>query len=107
MLLAEADVAGGIDWTVSVDVTITRTHQHATNTTRSGQPTGTHSIVNNRGLAQEPDGHAVGRSRGGLPPKLHVAVDGNGLLLAIIPLAISSMTGHPSRGHGRYSRAGA
>ncbi len=33
-LLAEADAAGGIDWTVSVDSTINRAHQHATNLPR-------------------------------------------------------------------------
>ena len=39
-ILAEADAAGRIDWTVSVDATITRAHQHATNTTRPEQDTG-------------------------------------------------------------------
>ncbi|GAB2473390.1 hypothetical protein GCM10007967_30190 [Xylanimonas ulmi] len=34
VLLAEADAAGKVDWTVSVDATIARAHQHATNTTR-------------------------------------------------------------------------
>lgn len=29
-LLAEADAAGQLDWTVSVDSTINRAHQHAT-----------------------------------------------------------------------------
>jgi transposase len=33
-LLAEADAVGQIDWTVSVDSTVTRAHQHATNLTR-------------------------------------------------------------------------
>ncbi|MEV6626111.1 transposase [Amycolatopsis sp. NPDC051106] len=36
-LLTEADAAGMIDWSVSVDSTIARAHQHATNITR---PTG-------------------------------------------------------------------
>ena len=39
-LLAQADAAGKIDWTVSVDATISRAHQHATNTTRPDQDTG-------------------------------------------------------------------
>ena len=34
-LLAEADAAGEIDWTVSVDSTINRAHQHATNLPRT------------------------------------------------------------------------
>jgi putative transposase len=36
-LLAEADAAGLVEWSVSVDSTIARAHQHATNVTR---PTG-------------------------------------------------------------------
>ena len=39
-ILAEADAAGTIEWTISVDGTINRAHQHATNTTRPDQPTG-------------------------------------------------------------------
>ncbi|CAM3755755.1 Transposase [Occultella aeris] len=39
-LMAEADAAGEIDWTVSADSTINRVHQHATNTTRPKQDTG-------------------------------------------------------------------
>lgn len=39
-LLAEADAAGQIDWEVSVDSTIDRPHQHATNTTRPEQDGG-------------------------------------------------------------------
>lgn len=39
-VLAEADAAGQADWAVSVEATITRAHQHATNTTRPDQDTG-------------------------------------------------------------------
>ena len=39
-LLTSADAAGEIDWDVSVDATIARAHQHATNTTRPDQDTG-------------------------------------------------------------------
>jgi len=39
-LLAEADAAEQIDWMVSVDATINRAHQHATNTARVEQPKG-------------------------------------------------------------------
>ena len=39
-LLAEADAAGKVDSRLSVDATITRAHQHATNTTRPEQDTG-------------------------------------------------------------------
>jgi transposase len=34
-LLAAADAAGMVDWSVSVDSTIARAHQHATNITRN------------------------------------------------------------------------
>lgn len=34
VLVARADAAGLVNWTVSVDSTVVRAHQHATNTTR-------------------------------------------------------------------------
>lgn len=34
-LTAQADAAGLIDWSLSVDSTVARAHQHATNTTRT------------------------------------------------------------------------
>ena len=39
-LLAEADAAGEIDWQLSVDSTINRAHQHATNLSRVERPAG-------------------------------------------------------------------
>jgi transposase len=36
-LVAEADAAGQVDWTVSVDSTVNRAHQHATNVSRVEQ----------------------------------------------------------------------
>jgi transposase len=39
-LMSQADAAGGIDWTISVDSTIARAHQHATNLPRAEGPTG-------------------------------------------------------------------
>lgn len=39
-LLAEADAAGVIDWTISVDSTINRAHQHATTFARVEEPAG-------------------------------------------------------------------
>jgi transposase len=39
-LVAEADAAGQVDWTVSVDSTVNRAHQHATNMTRVERPAG-------------------------------------------------------------------
>jgi transposase len=40
VLLAQADAAGLVGWTVSVDSTINRAHQHATNTKRPEHDTG-------------------------------------------------------------------
>lgn len=39
-VVAQADSAGKVDWTVSIDATINRAHQHVTNTTRPDQDTG-------------------------------------------------------------------
>lgn len=39
-LVAEADAVGDLDWMVSVDSTINRAHQHATNRSRVERPAG-------------------------------------------------------------------
>ncbi|MGN9757279.1 IS5 family transposase [Streptomyces sp. SD31] len=70
---AQADAAGDIDWLVQIDSTIVRAHQHAAATGRKGGSTG-----------DEPDDHALGRSRGGLTTKVHLAVDGQGRPLALL-----------------------
>ncbi|MCQ4205515.1 IS5 family transposase [Streptomyces coelicoflavus] len=70
---AEADATGDIDWLVQIDSTIVRAHQHAAATGRKGGTTG-----------DEPDDHALGRSRGGLTTKIHLACDGRGRPLAIL-----------------------
>ncbi|MEV8312447.1 IS5 family transposase [Streptomyces flavidovirens] len=70
---AQADAAGDIDWLVQIDSTIVRAHQHAAATGRKGGST-----------SDEPDDHALGRSRGGLTTKLHLACDGRGRPLVIL-----------------------
>lgn len=52
-LLADADAAGDIDWTVSVDATINRAHQHATNTTRPEQHTGGTGELHEAGFSSD------------------------------------------------------
>jgi transposase len=42
-LVAEADAAGEVDWTVSVDSTVNRVHQHAANMSRVERPAGVHT----------------------------------------------------------------
>ncbi|MDX3641728.1 IS5 family transposase [Streptomyces sp. MB09-02B] len=70
---AGADAAGDIDWLVQIDSTIVRAHQHAAATPKKGihQP-------------EEPYDHALGRSRGGLTTKIHLACDGKGRPLALL-----------------------
>ncbi|MFD9261043.1 IS5 family transposase [Streptomyces sp. NPDC059538] len=63
-VLAAADAADDIDWTVSVDSTVVRAHQHAAGALKMGR------------RRREPADHALGRSRGGLSTKVHLAADG-------------------------------
>ena len=94
-LLAEADAAGEIDWTASVDSTINRAHQHSTNSAgsnsqpatlaRHGRPAprlAQGAGWNHTNLGLEPLDHAIGRSRGGLvdqdPPRLRRQAAGPG-----------------------------
>jgi transposase len=70
-LQTRADAHALIGWQVSVDSTIMRVHQHAAGARRHGdlqrEPPG--------GAATEPADHALGRSRGGLTTKLHLACE--------------------------------
>jgi transposase len=67
-LLAFADAVGLIIWTVSVDSTINRAHQHAAVARRNPQ-----DQAEPPGL--EPVDHALGRSRGGWTTKVHLACE--------------------------------
>ncbi|WP_405499630.1 IS5 family transposase [Streptomyces anulatus] len=71
-LLAQADAAGDLDWVVAVDSTVVRAHQHAAGARPKGAPVG------------EPDDHALGRSRGGLTTKVHLAADSRCRPLAFV-----------------------
>ncbi|WP_420895496.1 IS5 family transposase [Streptomyces anulatus] len=64
---AKADAAGDIEWLVSVDSTVVRAHQHAAGARKGG--------------LRDP---ALGRSRGGLTSKIHLACDGRGRPLAFV-----------------------
>uniref|UniRef100_A0AAU3HQ92 IS5 family transposase n=1 Tax=Streptomyces sp. NBC_01393 TaxID=2903851 RepID=A0AAU3HQ92_9ACTN len=70
-VLAAADSDDDIDWTVSVDSSVVRAHQHAAGALKRG-PVG----------RVEPADHALGRSRGGLSTKVHLAADGRARPLA-------------------------
>ncbi|MFF4999646.1 IS5 family transposase [Streptomyces sp. NPDC000656] len=71
-LMAQADADEDLNWVVSVDSTIVRAHQHAAGARKKGAP------------ADEPGDHAIGRSRGGLTTKIHLAADGGCRPLAFV-----------------------
>ena len=79
-LQACADAAGKIGWTVSVDSTIVRAHQHAAGARRDG-----HLQKEPPARAgAEPADHGLGRSRGGLTTKVHLACEQGRRLLAVV-----------------------
>lgn len=83
LLQARADAAGFIGWTVSVDSTVARAHQHAAGARRDGdiqkQPPG--------GVQQEPADHGLGRSRGGWTTRTHLACEQGRKLMAVVVTA--------------------
>ena len=79
-----ADAAGHVTWDVSVDSGTARAHQHAAGARKNGaaqqEPPGGNG-------APEPADHALGRSRGGLTSKFHLACEQEQKPLAIIVTA--------------------
>ncbi|WP_376770459.1 IS5 family transposase [Streptosporangium sandarakinum] len=75
------DAIGQVDWSaICVDSTIVRAHQHAAGARKGGTGTG-----RPQQSAQTDQGRqALGRSRGGLTTKIHLAADGRGLPLAFV-----------------------
>ena len=54
-LLAEADAAGELDWTLSVDSTVVRAHQHGATAQRSGdEPDATDTAVDREDVGKLP-----------------------------------------------------
>jgi transposase len=82
-LQARADAAGLITWDVSVDSTIARAHQHAAGARR--HPDQQAELPG--GVSTEPADHALGRSRGGLTTKLHLACEQGQKPLSILVTA--------------------
>ena len=82
-LQAKGDAQGRIDWTVSVDSMTSRAHQHAagarTDGHRQKEPPG--------GVHDEPADHGLGRSRGGLTTKTHLACEQGQKVLSLIVTA--------------------
>ncbi|WP_263407301.1 IS5 family transposase [Micromonospora craniellae] len=82
-LQAAGDATGRIGWTVSVDSMTSRAHQHAAGARTDGhlqkEPPG--------GVHDEPADHALGRSRGGLTTKTHLACEQGQKVLSLIVTA--------------------
>ncbi|MFH9956058.1 IS5 family transposase [Streptomyces roseolus] len=74
------DAVGAVEWTVSIDSTVARAHQHAAGARKKGNAPGDESVDPAAVARRE----ALGRSRGGLTTKVHLAVDGRGLPLSIV-----------------------
>jgi transposase len=79
-LQALADAAGHVTWDVSVDSAIARAHQHAAGARKD-------SAAQKEPPGPEPADHALGRSRGGLTVKFHLAVEQGQKPLAIVVTA--------------------
>ncbi|MEU2721429.1 IS5 family transposase [Streptomyces smyrnaeus] len=74
------DSVGAVEWTVSVDSTVSRAHQHAAGARKKGAAAQGELEDPARAAARQ----ALGRSRGGLTTKVHLACDGRGLPLAVV-----------------------
>ncbi|MFB6872303.1 IS5 family transposase [Streptomyces sp. NPDC056323] len=70
-LQAEADAKGLIAWDVNVDSTVCRAHQHAAGAAKKGTSRRSHQA----GSSSSRPNHGLGRSRGGLTSKIHLAVE--------------------------------
>ena len=80
-LQTQAD-AQGLIWDVRVDTTVVRAHQHAAGARKGGPAT-----RRTGGVDLEPADHGLGRSRGGLATKLHLAVEQGQRPLSIVVTA--------------------
>lgn len=80
VLQALADEAGHVAWGVSVDSATARAHQHAAGARGDG-------AAQKEPPGPEPGDHGLGRSRGGLTTKFHLAVEQGQKPLAVIVTA--------------------
>ncbi|MEU7135288.1 hypothetical protein [Streptomyces sp. NPDC046261] len=95
---ADADAEGRIDWSVvSVDSAVCRVHQHAAGARRLARVPG-----RRRSPAWHRDDEGIGRSRGGLTTKIHLASDGGCRPLAV--LITPGQWGDAPQQRDRYAR---
>ncbi|UOZ11906.1 IS5 family transposase [Amycolatopsis sp. WQ 127309] len=76
-VIVKDDAVGDLEWIVSVDSSVVRAHQHAAGARKKG---GCSDGIEALAL----DGEELGRSRGGLSTKIHLAVDGRGLPIRLL-----------------------
>ncbi|WP_455907550.1 IS5 family transposase [Streptomyces mirabilis] len=95
---AAADIAGEIDWDISVDSTVMRAHQHAAGARREApvparDAKGVPSRTSDRDAVAVPPcpaggggprGEGLGRSRGGFTTKVHLSADGRCRPLSLV-----------------------
>ncbi|MFH8368639.1 IS5 family transposase [Streptomyces sp. NPDC018031] len=79
-LQTQADASSLITWDINVDSTVCRAHQHAAGARRKGDA----QVEPPGGVDSEPDDHGLGRSRGGLTTKLHLAVEQGQKPMAVV-----------------------
>jgi transposase len=79
-LQARADAAGLITWDVSVDSAVIRAHQHAASARRD-------PLAQREPVLGELADHGLGRSRGGLSSKVHLACEQGQKVLALVVTA--------------------
>ncbi|WP_199729649.1 IS5 family transposase [Micromonospora sp. M71_S20] len=79
-LQALADAAGRVTWGVSVDSSVARAHQHAAGARKRGICRWSRRV----GCRWSRPDHALGRSRGGLTTKLHLACEQGQKPLSIV-----------------------
>ncbi|MFD5192256.1 IS5 family transposase [Streptomyces sp. NPDC058357] len=79
-LQAEADAKGLITWEVNADSTVCRAHQHAAGAAKRGICRRSRPAAS---ASSRPD-HGLGRSRGGLTTKVHLAVEQGQKPLSIV-----------------------
>ena len=72
-----ADAQGLIGWDISIDSTVVRAHQHAAGARRD-------PLAQVEPVHGEPADHGLGRSRGGLSTKLHLAAEQGQKLLSLV-----------------------
>lgn len=75
-VVTQIDAAGEAQWLISIDSTVVRAHQHAAGARKGGCAPAVEALV----VIDE----ALGRSRGGLSTKVHLATDGRGLPMSVV-----------------------